>query len=93
MTNYDEIFQVYLAVKYFEYRRPDRRQAIGWTNAGILLIWSLGTNFREMLIEIQIFSFKKMYLKMSSAILSRPQCVKESLHLSATLGLNGYIFI
>ena len=46
---------------------PGRRQAIIWTNAGILLIGTLGTNFSEILIKIYIFSFKKMYLKMSSA--------------------------
>ena len=28
---------------------PDRRQAIIWTNAGILLIGPLGTNFSEIL--------------------------------------------
>ena len=44
---------------------PGRRQAIIWTNAGI--IEPLGTNFSEILIGIQIFSFKKMRLKMSSA--------------------------
>ena len=42
-------------------------KAIIWTNAGMLLIEPLGTNFNEILIEIQIFSFKKMHLKMSSA--------------------------
>ena len=31
---------------------PDRRQASIWTNAGILLIGPLGTNFSEILIEI-----------------------------------------
>ena len=46
---------------------PGRRQAIIWTNAGILLIWPLGTNFNEILIGIQTFSFKKMHLKMLSA--------------------------
>ena len=46
---------------------PERRQAIIWTNTGILLIEPLGTNFSEILIRIQIFSFKKMRLKMSSA--------------------------
>ena len=46
---------------------PSRRQAIIWTNTGILLIRPLGTNFNEMLIEIHTFSFKKMHLKMSSA--------------------------
>ena len=46
---------------------PDRRQAIIWTNAGILLIGPTGTNFSEILIEILRFSFKKMRLKVSSA--------------------------
>ena len=46
---------------------PGRRQAIIWTNAGILLIGPLGTNFGEILIGVQTFSFKKMHLKMSSA--------------------------
>ena len=45
---------------------PSRCQAIIWTNAGILLIGPLGTNFSEIAIEIDIFSFKKMHLKMSS---------------------------
>ena len=46
---------------------PGRRQAIFWTNAGILLIGPLGTNFSENLIEILTFSFTKMRLKVSSA--------------------------
>ena len=46
---------------------PGRRQAIIWTNGGILLIEHLKTNFSEILIQIHIFSFKKMYLKLSSA--------------------------
>ena len=48
---------------------PGRRQAIIETNAGILLIWPLGTNLSEILIEILIliFPFKKMRLKVSSA--------------------------
>ena len=45
---------------------PGRRQAIISTNAGILLIWTLGPNFSEILIEIHTFSFTKMHLKMSS---------------------------
>ena len=45
---------------------PGRRQAIIWTNAGIVLIGPLGTNFSENLIEIHVLSFNKMYLKMSS---------------------------
>ena len=46
---------------------PGRRQAIIWTNAGILSIGLLGTKFSEILIEIRTFSFKKMRLKVSSA--------------------------
>ena len=45
---------------------PGRRQAIIWTNVGMLLIGPLWTNFSEILIEIPTFSFKKMHLKMSS---------------------------
>ena len=53
---------------------PGRRQAITWTNVGILLIWPLGTNFSEMFIEIQTFSFNKIHLKMSSGKW-RPFCL------------------
>ena len=53
---------------------PGRRQAIIWTNAGILLIRTLGTNFSEMLSEIRAFSFTKMHFKMSSAKW-RPLCL------------------
>ena len=44
---------------------PGRHQAITWTNAAILLIWTLGTNFSEIYSEIHTFSFQKMHLKMS----------------------------
>ena len=53
---------------------PGRRQAIIRTNAGILLIGTLGTNFSEILSEIHTFSFKKMHLKMSSGRW-RPFCL------------------
>ena len=46
---------------------PGRRQAIIWTNDGILLIGPLGTNFSEIFIEILTLSLKKMHLKVSSA--------------------------
>ena len=45
---------------------PGRREAIIWTNVGILLIEPLPTNFSEISIEIHTFSFKEMHLKMSS---------------------------
>ena len=55
---------------------PGRRQAIIWTNAGILLIWPLGTNFSEILSKIKKISFTKMHLKLSSAK-RRPFCPGE----------------
>ena len=39
---------------------PGRRQAIIWTNAGISVIGTLGTNFSQICIEIHTFSLKKM---------------------------------
>ena len=53
---------------------PDWRQAIIWTNAGLLLIWPLATNFSEILTEILTFLFKKMPLKVSS-VKRRPFCL------------------
>ena len=53
---------------------PGGRQAIIWTNAGILWIGPLGTNVSEILIKILTFSFKKMRLKVSSAKW-RPFCL------------------
>ena len=46
---------------------PGRRQAIICTSAEMLLVRPLRTNFSEILIRKQTFSFKKMHLKMSSA--------------------------
>ena len=51
-----------------------RCQAIIWTNAGILLIGPLGTNFNEILIEINTFSSKKIHFKLSSGKW-RPFCL------------------
>ena len=53
---------------------PGRRQAIIRTNVWILSIRPLGTNFSEFLVEILIFSFKKMRLKLSPAK-RRPFCL------------------
>ena len=46
---------------------PGRRQAIIWTNVGILLFGPLGINFSEIAFEILTCSFKKMWLKVLSA--------------------------
>ena len=45
---------------------PGGRQAIIWTNAGILFVQTLGRNFSETLSQMHTFSFKKMHLKMLS---------------------------
>ena len=60
---------------------PGRHKAIIWTNDGILLIRPLGINISVILIQINIFSFKKMHLKTLSA----------KWHL-LDLGLNELIF-
>ena len=52
----------------------DRHQAIIWTNTGIWLIRTIGTNFSDILNEIHTFSFTKMYLTMSYEKW-RPFCV------------------
>ena len=66
---------------------PRRHQAIIWTNVGILLIGPLRTNFSEILIRIQIFSFKKMHFKMSIcemvSILFRAQFVNKQCTVSS----------
>ena len=49
-------------------------------NAGILLSWPLGTNFSEISIKIQTFSFKMSFQNVvwkMAPILSWPQCVKS----------------
>ena len=43
---------------------PGRRQTIICTNA--VVNWTLETNFSAILIEIDIFSFQKIHLKISS---------------------------
>ena len=53
---------------------PGRRQTIIWNNAGLLSIEPLRTNFSDIWIGIQTFSFKKMHLNMSSANW-RPFCL------------------
>ena len=60
---------------------PGRRQPIIWTTAGMLLIGPLGTNFNLILLEIHTFSLKNPFNNIvwkMAAILSRPQCVKQT---------------
>ena len=53
---------------------PGRRQDNIWTNSGILLSHTSGTNLSEILSKIQTFSFKKMHLKIPSGK-RRPFCL------------------
>ena len=68
---------------------PGQRQAIIWTNPGILLIGHQGTNFSEIQIKIHIFSLKKIHLKMSSGKKKRPfcLCLNEFSHYRTHSGL------
>ena len=64
---------------------PERHQAIIWTNAGILWIWPLGTNFSKISIDILTLPLLKKHLKGSSATwngghLSRPQMCWNNQH-------------
>ena len=61
------------------------RLAIFWTNAGILLIGLLGTNFNEILIKVHIFSFKKIHFDMSSGKW-RPFCFRLNVLTNWSLG-------
>ena len=59
---------------------PGQHQAIVWTNAGILLIQTLGTNFSEIrkqnsYIFIQEKAFENVVCEMVP-VLSQPQCVE-----------------
>ena len=63
---------------------PGWRQAIIWTNAGILLSGPLRTYFSEIWIEILIFLWKKVTFEnvvYKMFISSRPQCVNSLIHL------------
>ena len=70
---------------------PGRRQAIIWSNAGILLIGPFGTNFRDILIEIHIYFFREdaleIVVRKLVTILSRPQCVKHPIASHRFFGL------
>ena len=62
---------------------PGRRQAIIWTNARILLIWPLWTNFSDIFYQNSITfipenELENVVCEMAS-ILSRPKCVNYEL--------------
>ena len=71
--------------RIIDYSKDELRQAIIWTNAGILSIRTLGTNFSEISSEIHIFffiqenAFENIVCEMA-VILSLPQCVKTLPH-------------
>ena len=68
-------WRIYASIKWPPLvKKMGWRQAIIWTNAGILLMGPSGTNFNEILIKVLTFSFKKMRLKVSSTKL-RPFCL------------------
>ena len=62
---------------------PVWRQAIIWTNDGLLSIGTLWTNFSENVIKIPTLSFKKMHLKISSGK-RRPFCLSLNVLTTVT---------
>ena len=57
---------------------PGQRQAITWTNAGILVIGPSGTDFNEIFIKIYEFSLKNAFenvIRKFAAMRSQPQYV------------------
>ena len=60
---------------------PGRHQVIIWTNAGILFIEFLGTNFNEISIKVYEFPFQKKTFQnviwKLAVSLSQPQCVNS----------------
>ena len=69
-THWDRVTHIYVSkltiIGSDDDLSPARRQPIIWTNAGILLTGRLGTNFNDILIEINTFWLKKIFTKMSS---------------------------
>ena len=71
-THWGWVTHVYVSVNYTIIGSdnglfPVRHQAITWTNAWLLSIGPWGTNFSDIRIKIQNFSFMKMHLNVSSA--------------------------
>ena len=62
-----------------------QRQAIVWTNTGILLNGSLGINLSEILAKIHIFSFNKMHLKVPTWKW-QPFCLGLNMNFCASKG-------
>ena len=85
LTHWGRVTHICVSIGSDNVLSPGRRQAIIWTNAGILLIGPLVTNFNETLITIYIFSLKKMNLKMWIGNW-QPSC----LSLNVTWLLTGY---
>ena len=64
---------------------PGWRQSIIWTNAGIFLIWPMGTNFSEILIEINTFfiqenAFENVVWKMAAICLGLNVLISQLNH-------------
>ena len=70
---------------------PDWRQAIIWSNDGLLSIGPLRTYFSENLIKIQQFSFQKMHLKVLSAKW-RPSCLGLNVFRQASQPANNGMY-
>ena len=74
---------------------PGRRQAILWTNYGILIIRTLETNLSEIVQNLYIFikknAFEKCRLE-NGGHLSRPQCANRKFISVCTYVLFVYVY-
>ena len=87
LTHWDRVTHIYVSkltiIGSDHGLSPGRRQAIIWTNAGILLNRTLRTNFSEILSEIHTFSVKMSSAKWRQFCLG-PQCVT---HMSSYVSI------
>ena len=81
LTNWDHV--THIMVGNLTIIGSDKRHGIIWTNAGIMLIRPLGTNFSEILIKMHTFSFNKKHLNMSDK--QRPVCLGLNVSNSALI--------
>ena len=90
LTHFPLVAHIFVSIGSDNGLAPNRRQAIILTNAGLLSIGTLGTNFSEIVIKIQNFSFTKLRLKISSAKL-RPFCFGLNVLRKVNLDTHKYL--
>ena len=85
LTHRGRVTHIYASLRYatissYNGLSPDQRQAIIWTNAGMLLTGPSGTNFWKFIRNYNIFIQENMFgsvIRETAAILPWPQCVNK----------------